>query len=160
MDMDRQADEAWILSVQRKLYQWSKANPDDAWRDMWGWLTDLRMLRHAWRRVASNRGRRSAGVDGMTVGRIQKRMGEQRLLEGIQAELRSGAISRALRGANSSPRLEHRANSGRSVFPLSKIASFKARSKLSWSLSSKHNFGKYPMGSGQGNRAKKLVTKG
>ena len=25
MDMDRQADEAWILSVQRKLYQWSKA---------------------------------------------------------------------------------------------------------------------------------------
>jgi hypothetical protein len=28
MDMDRQADEAWILGVQRKLYQWSQANPD------------------------------------------------------------------------------------------------------------------------------------
>ena len=42
MDTDHQADEAWILSVQRKLYQWSKANPDDAWRDMWGWLTDTR----------------------------------------------------------------------------------------------------------------------
>jgi retron-type reverse transcriptase len=39
MDMDRQADEAWILSVQSKLYQWSQANPGDQWRDMWSWLT-------------------------------------------------------------------------------------------------------------------------
>lgn len=91
MDTDHQADEAWILSVQRKLYQWSKANPEDAWRDMWGWLTDPRMLRHAWRRVASNRGRRSAGIDGMTVGNIQKGIGELRFLERLQAELRSGA---------------------------------------------------------------------
>lgn len=91
VDTDHQAGEAWILSVQCKLYQWSKANPDDAWRDMWGWLTDLRTLRHAWRRVASNRGRRSAGIDGMTVGRIRKRMGEQSFLEKLQAELRSGA---------------------------------------------------------------------
>lgn len=37
---------------------------------MWGWATDLSMLRHAWRRVASNRGGRTAGVDGATVGRI------------------------------------------------------------------------------------------
>ena len=67
VDTDHQADEAWILNVQRKLYQWSKANPDDAWRDMWNLVTDPRNLRCAWRRVASNRGRRSAGVDGMTV---------------------------------------------------------------------------------------------
>src|SRR5215472_4743170 len=40
VDTDRQADQAWILGVQRKLYQWSKVNPDDSWRDMWGWLTD------------------------------------------------------------------------------------------------------------------------
>ena len=54
VDTDRPADEAWILSVQSKLYQWSKAHPNDAWRDMWGWMTDLRMLRAAWRRVALN----------------------------------------------------------------------------------------------------------
>jgi len=42
VDTDRPADEAWILSVQSKLYQWSKAHPNDAWRDMWGWMTDLR----------------------------------------------------------------------------------------------------------------------
>lgn len=90
VDTDHQADKAWVLSVQRKLYQWSKANPDDQWRDMWGWLTDLRVLRCAWWRVASNRGGRTAGIDGVTVGRIRKR-GEQRFLEELQAELRSGA---------------------------------------------------------------------
>ena len=89
--MDHQADEAWVLGVQRKLYQWSKANPEDAWRDMWGWVTDLRVLRYAWQRVASNRGRRTAGIDGMTVGRVRNGIGEQRFLEGLQAELRSGA---------------------------------------------------------------------
>ena len=71
MDTDHQADEAWILSVQRKLYQWSKANPDDAWRDMWSWLTDAHTLRHSWRRVASNKGKHAAGVDGITVGNIR-----------------------------------------------------------------------------------------
>lgn len=99
VDTDHQADEAWILSVQRKLYQWSKANPDDARRDMWGWLTDPRMLRHAWRRVASNRGRRSAGVDGTTVGNIQKGVGELRFLERLQAESCAPVhIGRALPG--------------------------------------------------------------
>jgi group II intron reverse transcriptase/maturase len=91
VDTDHQADEAWILGVQRKLYQWSKANPDEAWRDMWGWLTDSRTLRCAWRRVAANRGKRSAGVDGMTVGRIRAKVGEQHFLDGLHAELRSGA---------------------------------------------------------------------
>ncbi len=91
MDMDHQADEDWILDVQRKLYQWSQANPNDAWRDMWGWLTDPRMLRHSWRRVASNRGRRSAGIDGVTADSIRKKGNEQRFLDELQAELRSGA---------------------------------------------------------------------
>jgi RNA-directed DNA polymerase len=90
MDMDRQADEAWILGVQSKLYQWSQANPGDQWRDMWGWLADIRTLRCAWLRVASNRAR-TAGVDGMTVGHIRANKGEQRFLEKLQAELRSGA---------------------------------------------------------------------
>ncbi|MEK6574855.1 MAG: group II intron reverse transcriptase/maturase, partial [Chloroflexota bacterium] len=90
MDTDRQADEAWILGVQRKLYQWSKAHPEDRWRDMWGWITDLRTLHHAWRRVSSNKGGRTAGVDGMTVGRIRKQ-GELRYIKGLQDELRSGA---------------------------------------------------------------------
>jgi retron-type reverse transcriptase len=89
--MDRQADEAWVLSFQRKLYEWSKANPDEAWREMWNWLVDLRNLCYAWRRVASNKGKRSAGIDKMTVGRIRKEIGEKRFLDELRIELRTGA---------------------------------------------------------------------
>jgi RNA-directed DNA polymerase len=90
VDMDYRADEAWVLDVQRRLYQQSKANPDETWRDLWGWLTDDRMIRHAWRRVSTNKGKRSAGVDGITVDRIRQTIGERTFLEGIRRELRSG----------------------------------------------------------------------
>jgi len=91
VDTDHQTEEAWVLGVQRKLYQQSKANPDEVWLDLWGWLTDLRMIRHSWRRVASNKGKRSAGIDGITVKHIQQRVGEECFLEGLRTELRSSA---------------------------------------------------------------------
>src|SRR5260370_40557831 len=75
--MDRQVDEAWILSVQRKLYQWSQENPDDKWRDMWGWLTYIRTIPCAWWHVSSNPGAGPAGVGGMNRGRIPAQRGEQ-----------------------------------------------------------------------------------
>jgi retron-type reverse transcriptase len=58
---------------------------------MWNWIIDLRNLRNAWRRVASNKGKRSAGIDKMTVGRIRKEIGEMRFLEELRIELRTGA---------------------------------------------------------------------
>ena len=73
MDTVYQADQAWLLDIQRKLYTWSRTNPDDAYRDMWNWVTDPRNLRLAWRRVASNRGARSSGVDKVTVRDIVRR---------------------------------------------------------------------------------------
>jgi len=44
MDLGDQADQAWLLSVQRKLYQWSRTHPEDSYRDLWNWITDLRNL--------------------------------------------------------------------------------------------------------------------
>ena len=66
MDLDDQADEVWLFNVQRKLYQWSRTHPEDRYRDVWNWITDIRNLRCAWRTIALNKGRRTAGVDGMT----------------------------------------------------------------------------------------------
>ena len=40
MDTDAKADKAWLLDVQRKLYQWSRENPEGAYRELWGWVTD------------------------------------------------------------------------------------------------------------------------
>ena len=70
-----QADEAWLFSVQRKLYLWSRTHPEDSYRDLWNWITDIRNLRCAWRKIALNKGRRTAGVDGMTVAGIRVAMG-------------------------------------------------------------------------------------
>jgi retron-type reverse transcriptase len=67
VDTDHRTDKVWVLGIQSKLYQWSKANPDDLWRDMWGWLTDLRVLRQRpaarclQQRWAHGRGRRDDG---------------------------------------------------------------------------------------------------
>ena len=35
MDFDNQADKAWLLSVQRKLYRWSHETPEGAYGDVW-----------------------------------------------------------------------------------------------------------------------------
>ena len=90
VDSDHQTDQIWLLGVQRKLYQWSQANPRESYRDLWNWLTDIRNLRCAWRRVARNKGKRTAGIDGQTVGSISRKMGECTYLERLQNDLRAG----------------------------------------------------------------------
>jgi retron-type reverse transcriptase len=90
MDLDDRTDEVWLLSVQRKLYQWSRLHPEDCYRDLWGWITDIRNLRCAWRKIALNKGRRTAGVDGMTVAGIRAAMGCELFLEQLRSDLTSG----------------------------------------------------------------------
>ena len=90
VDSDDRADQAWLLSVQRKLYQWSRNNPDSCYRELWNWVTDLRNLRCAWRKIASNKGSRTAGPDGMTVGRIRDGQGSEVFLRELRNDLRAG----------------------------------------------------------------------
>lgn len=90
MDLDDRADEAWLLSVQHKLYQWSRTNPEDSYRDLWNWITDLRNLRCAWRKIALNKGRRTAGVDGMTVAGIRAAVGTELFVEQLRSDLKDG----------------------------------------------------------------------
>ncbi len=91
VDSDHQADQAWVLGVQRKLYQWSRANPVEPYRELWNWITDIRSLRCAWRRVAQNKGKRTPGIDGKTVGKVRREQGEEAYLGEVQQSLRSGA---------------------------------------------------------------------
>lgn len=90
MDTDHQSDTDWLLSVQGKLYRWSKENPDDRYREMWNWVTDIRNLRYAWKTVATNKGHRTPGIDGVTVRAIQSsKGGAAAFLEDLREELRS-----------------------------------------------------------------------
>jgi len=80
-------DRAWLLSEQTKLYAKSWNGPEHVFRKLWGLVTDLRNLRCAFSRVATNRGRRTAGVDGVTVRRIVAE-GVEDFLTGLREEMR------------------------------------------------------------------------
>jgi group II intron reverse transcriptase/maturase len=86
VDTDAKADKAWLLGVQRKLYQWSQENPEGQYRELWGWVIDPRNLRCAWRTIASNKGKRTPGIDGVTVKYVQTQ-GVNTYLEGVKKEL-------------------------------------------------------------------------
>ena len=92
MDFDNQADKAWLLNVQRKLYQWSKGTPEGAYGDVWNWVTDPRNLRCAWHSIAQNKGRRTPGIDGLTVAKIAAGDGGVPLfLDELREGLRNGS---------------------------------------------------------------------
>jgi len=92
VDSDNQADRAWLLGVQRKLYRWSKETPEGAYGDVWNWVTDPRNLRCAWRTIAQNKGKRTPGVDGLTVASIAAGNGGVPLfLDELREALRNGS---------------------------------------------------------------------
>ncbi|MGD0232821.1 MAG: group II intron reverse transcriptase/maturase [Syntrophorhabdales bacterium] len=90
VDTDARTDKAWLLGVQRTLYQWSRGNPEGAYRELWGWITDIRNLRCAWRTVASNKGKRTPGIDGVAVKHIHMQ-GVDAYLEGVRKELKDNS---------------------------------------------------------------------
>jgi len=90
VDTDYRAEHAWLLSVQTRLYQWSREHPAEPYRELWGWVTDLCNLRCAWHRIATNKGKRTSGIDGVTVGSIIREQGEAAFLTGLRRELRCG----------------------------------------------------------------------
>jgi group II intron reverse transcriptase/maturase len=89
VDSGQQTEQVWLLNVQTKLYQWSRENTDQPYRELWNWVTDPRNLRCAWRHIATNKGKRTPGVDGETVGSIRRDKGEAAFLDGLRRELRT-----------------------------------------------------------------------
>lgn len=85
------ADQQWLLNEQEKLYLRSWTEPGYTFLKLWGLITDPHNLRVAFSRVAGNRGRRTAGVDGKTVHQITV-SGPDRFLDQVRVELRTGSF--------------------------------------------------------------------
>jgi retron-type reverse transcriptase len=79
----------WLQIEQRKLYARSRDDRSYVFCKLWGLITDPRNLSVAFARVAANRGRRTAGVDKITVHQIMTR-GTDVFLVGLRSELRTG----------------------------------------------------------------------
>jgi RNA-directed DNA polymerase len=85
------AIEAWarVLKIQTKLHQWALDDPDRRFDDLWNLVCDPAVLADAWQRVRSNRGARSAGVDGETAFYVRTVRGEQAFLSELRDALRA-----------------------------------------------------------------------
>src|SRR6058998_599508 len=51
--------------MQTKLHHWATVDPDRRFEDLYNLVCDLSFLAVAWNRVRSNKGARTAGVDGI-----------------------------------------------------------------------------------------------
>jgi RNA-directed DNA polymerase len=93
MYMASELDKGWLLNVQKKLYERSCQDSIYCFRELWGLVTDPRNLHVALARVARNKGRRTAGVDGETVMKVLSSEGADAFLTRIRGALRSGAFT-------------------------------------------------------------------
>ncbi len=84
-------DRLWLLNVQRKLHAQSRQHPDYVFEKLWGLVTDPRNLRIAFARVHRNRGRRTAGIDRVTVRQVL-RSGVEPFLQQVRVDLRAGVF--------------------------------------------------------------------
>ena len=90
MYVANQAEQAWLQIEQRKLHTRSRDHLDYVFHKLWGLITDPRNLRLAFARVASNRGGRTSGVDGITVRRVLE-TGVEAFVAQARSDLRSDA---------------------------------------------------------------------
>lgn len=78
-----------VLDIQKKLHRWSKTDKEKRFSDLFNLVCDRATLVVAWERVRSNRGSKTAGVDGGTRYYIEQRLGKERFLEGIRSSLKA-----------------------------------------------------------------------
>lgn len=85
------AKAAWsqVQKIQTKLHQWTTDDSDRRFDDLWNLVYDPAVLVYAWQRVRSNRGSRSAGVDGETAYYISAVRGEQAFLSELRDDLKA-----------------------------------------------------------------------
>lgn len=86
-------DEAWarVRRMQAKLHLWATRDPGRVFKDLYNLVHDPAFLVHAWERVHSNTGRRSAGVDGVAPIDLP------RTATGLLVDLRRGLKERTYR---------------------------------------------------------------
>ncbi|MFL5532581.1 MAG: group II intron reverse transcriptase/maturase [Gemmatimonadales bacterium] len=85
-------DSAWatVRRMQLKLHRWASEDSARRFGDLFNLVYDPAFLIHAWERVRSNDGARTAGIDGLTVARIETRVGVHAFLGQVRDLLKSG----------------------------------------------------------------------
>src|SRR5712691_10964362 len=75
-----------VREIQTKLHQWATDDPHRRFDDLYNLVYDPAFLAVAWKRVRSNRGARTAGVDGESAYYVTTVLGEEKFLADLRAE--------------------------------------------------------------------------
>ena len=79
-----------VLRIQRKLHRWAGGDPGRRFDDVFNLVCDPAVLVLAWQRVRTNRGARSAGVDGESAYYVETVRGVQPFLSELRRDLKAG----------------------------------------------------------------------
>ena len=87
-----EADSAYfaVRRMQIKLHRWAGEDSSRRFGDLFNLVYDPAFLVHAWERVSSNAGARTAGIDRVTVTYIESRIGITAFLDQLRNSLKSG----------------------------------------------------------------------
>jgi hypothetical protein len=77
-----------VLEIQTKLHRWASDDRHRRFHDLYNLVGDPAFLLVAWDRVRSNKGARSAGVDGYTAYSIEAGVGVEVFLDRLRASLK------------------------------------------------------------------------
>src|SRR6266536_2629408 len=80
--------EGRVLGIQNKLHRWAREEPRRVFDDLFNLVADPAFLWVARERVRSNKGAKTAGVDGQTAASIIARIGVEEFLDGMRTSLR------------------------------------------------------------------------
>jgi RNA-directed DNA polymerase len=78
-----------VLEIQTKLHRWATEEPGRRFCDLFNLVCDPAFLLVAWDRVRSNRGARSAGVDGWTAHAVRWTGREEAFLSCLREDLKA-----------------------------------------------------------------------
>jgi hypothetical protein len=81
-----------VRRMQTKLHRWAGEDLSRRFGDLFNLVYDPAFLMHAWERVSTNAGARTAGIDQATVALIESRVGVEAFLGQIREALKSGAF--------------------------------------------------------------------
>src|SRR5207248_1014683 len=76
--------------MQTKLHRWARDDPGRRFGDLANLVYDPAFQVHAWERVSTNKGARTAGVDRATVAWIASTVGVEAFLDHIRHLLKCG----------------------------------------------------------------------
>ena len=81
---------ALVRSMQTKLHRWAGADSSRRFGDLFNLVYDPAFLMHAWQRVSTNKGAKTAGIDKVTAAMVETWVGVEAFLSDLRDSLKSG----------------------------------------------------------------------